>query len=67
MSALDELRRHSGLGWKKMGREGMKQHLNKSLANIADEQQKVCDKLGVVSVTPTPSRTSSKGWGGTNN
>ncbi|MDO8473839.1 MAG: hypothetical protein Q7T05_08525 [Dehalococcoidia bacterium] len=50
MSALNELRRHFGIEWKKMGREETKSHLKQSLKRIADEQQKLAEKTGAGSV-----------------
>lgn len=34
MTALNELRRHMGLDWKKMGREETRAHLRQSLARM---------------------------------
>lgn len=51
MTALNELRRHMNLDWKKMGREKMREHLEQSLLRIDEEQEKVIKKLGASSST----------------
>lgn len=50
MTALNELRRHMGLDWKKMGREKLMAHLEQSLERIVEEQQKLAAKVGAPSV-----------------
>ena len=50
MTALNELRRHMGLDWKKMGREKLTAHLEQSLERIGEEQQKLAAKVGAPSV-----------------
>ncbi|MBI2958212.1 MAG: hypothetical protein HYY32_05145 [Chloroflexi bacterium] len=50
MTALNELRRHLGLDWKKLGREELTGHLEKSIRRIEGEQEKLAARMGASSV-----------------
>jgi hypothetical protein len=50
MTALELLRRHYDLDWKKMGREKLKAYLKERLVVIGEEQKKLCARMGTSSV-----------------